>query len=83
MINQSWAQPGLRDASTEPSICRMQPSSKLAAPQLREIAVAASVDPRTVRKVLEGKPVLALPRGRVVAELQKRGLSPTPEARVA
>lgn len=71
--------------STELSLWAMQQAAPpLAAPELRAIAVAASVDPRTVRKVLEGKPVLALPRGRVLAELEKRGMSLPPQvARVA
>lgn len=46
----------------------------LPTPELRSIAVEASVDPRTVAKVLRGDPVLALPRSRVLAELKKRGL---------
>lgn len=77
-IDQSWAPPGLRDVAAGISLCAMQQPPSLAAPELRAIAVAASVDPRTVRKVLDGRPVLALPRGRVLAELEKRGLSPSP-----
>jgi hypothetical protein len=62
----------------------MQHKPPLPSPELRAIAVAASVDPRTVAKVLRGGRVLALPRGRVVAELKRRGLSfPTPREAAA
>lgn len=48
--------------------------------KLREIAVAASCDPRTVARVLEGKSVRAMVRERVEAALEKLGMQ-TPEAR--
>jgi len=44
---------------------------RLGAHQLREIAVMASVDPRTVKRCLEGQPVTASARRRVEAALEK------------
>jgi len=40
----------------------------------REVSVKASVDPRTVRRVLNGEPTLAMPRGRVIKALRELGL---------
>lgn len=42
--------------------------------QLREIAVEASADPRTVARVIKGERVLQLPADRVRAALTRRGI---------
>jgi hypothetical protein len=41
---------------------------------VRELSVAASCDPRTLKKVLRGQPVLPMARARVVRVLEERGL---------
>jgi len=47
----------------------------LPAHQLRAIAVEAEVDPRTVRRLLRGERVLALPAQRIRRALLNRGLA--------
>ncbi len=42
--------------------------------QEREVAVAASVDPRTVRRVMAGEPVRIMARERVERALRKLGI---------
>lgn len=44
----------------------------LAAHEIREVAVAAEADPRTVRKLLLGEPVQALARRRIERALLAR-----------
>jgi hypothetical protein len=41
---------------------------------LRQIAVEASVDPRTLSKVLRGEPVRSMPRDRIIRVLRERNL---------
>lgn len=48
---------------------------QLPAHEIREIAVAAEVDPRTVRKFMLGVAVLPLPRRRIERALQARALN--------
>jgi hypothetical protein len=50
------------------------PERQLSAPELRELAVAAEVDPRTIQRVLAGERVVALPRMRIMRVLRERGL---------
>jgi hypothetical protein len=51
----------------------------LPAGQLREIAVAASADPRTVAEVLRGRPLTTMVRLRVARVLDAQGIPrPTP-----
>ena len=51
-----------------------QPQRKLTAFELRQIAVAALVDPRTVRKALAGHLVQPMTRVRIRAALDEHGL---------
>ena len=46
--------------------------TSLAAHEIREVAVAADADPRTVRKLLLGEPVQALARRRIERALLAR-----------
>ncbi len=48
----------------------------LNAGRARELAVEASCDPRTLRKVLAGKPVRGLAADRARAVLERHGLLP-------
>lgn len=50
-------------------------TASLSPHKLRALSVESQTDPRTVAKVLRGEPVRALPRDRVVAVLQKHGIS--------
>lgn len=45
----------------------------LAPHELRALAVAAEVHPRTAAKVLAGRPTRAMQRDRVLRELRKQG----------
>lgn len=45
---------------------------------IRRIAVDAECDPRTVAKVLKGKPTKALPRARVLRALRRLASEPQP-----
>ena len=47
---------------------------KLPASDEREIAVAASVDPRTLRKAIAGGSVQPMPMARIRAALKARGM---------
>jgi hypothetical protein len=47
----------------------------LTAPEIRAVAVEAEVDPRTVRRVLLGEQVVALPRMRILRTLRERGFA--------
>jgi hypothetical protein len=51
-------------------------SSKLGAAEIRRLAVLAEADPRTVRKVLSGAPVLSLAGNRVRRVLASERLLP-------
>lgn len=52
--------------------------SRLDAGALRKLAVEASCDPRTVRRVLQGQPVRGLAGERARAVLMQHGLLPRP-----
>jgi len=52
----------------------------LPAAQLRAVAVAAEVDPRSLRKFLLGEPVIHLVRQRIERALRARGLKALVEA---
>ncbi len=47
----------------------------LSAHEVREIAVASQTDPRTVKRVLEGKPTKDMARGRIEMALRAAGLA--------
>jgi hypothetical protein len=49
--------------------------SRLPESKLREVAVAASADPRTIRKVLRGEPTRLLVRERILAAIEALGLA--------
>jgi hypothetical protein len=49
---------------------------ELDAEQLRELALAAHVDPRTLKKILEGRPVRGMAGARARRALIERGLLP-------
>lgn len=55
---------------------KLSPRSKLPLPIsiIREISVAASVDPVTVKKCLKGGVPRGMPASRIRAELERRGL---------
>jgi hypothetical protein len=46
---------------------------KLSPHEVRQVAVAAACDPRSVQAVLEGRPVRGSVHGRIVAALKKLG----------
>jgi hypothetical protein len=46
---------------------------RLHAHEVRMVAVAADVDPRTVRRFLEGRPVSAMPLKRICAAMVSLG----------
>ena len=50
-------------------------SSRLAAHDLRRVAVAADVDPRTVARVVAGEPVQRANRAAVLAALRAEGFA--------
>ena len=50
------------------------PMTKLEAHFLRRLAVEASVDPRSIQRVLEGKPVRGMSGQRIIEVLKKHGL---------
>lgn len=50
----------------------------LDAATLRKIAVRASVDPRTIKRLLRGAPVRGLPAYRIREALAEEGLGPPP-----
>ena len=49
--------------------------------KLREIAVLATADPRTVARVIRGETVLPLPAGRIRAVLKRLGMRVKRKAR--
>jgi hypothetical protein len=62
----------------------MSPARVPHAALLREIAVLAEADPRSVRRCLEGKPVRVLTARRIIRVLQNYGLQvPAPVATAA
>lgn len=52
----------------------MQTSPTLPGHQLREIAVSASVHPRTLSRALRGERISPMPLSRIRAALRRRGL---------
>lgn len=53
---------------------------KPTAHEVRRIAVAAAVDPRTVRAFLEGRPIRSTTESRITDALRLLGLPVTPAA---
>ena len=50
------------------------PDSKIHGSKVRQIAVAVRVDPRTVKRVIDGKPTRPAAGDAIREELKRRGL---------
>lgn len=66
----------LTDAASSSAMKRklLEPAETLPPHQLRELAVAAMVDPKTVARVIAGQATRPITRQRVVRALLDRGL---------